>query len=51
MITHHSVYARIYTKHWISAMILFCWLLSYGMQLPTLFKVWGKCRAYTLVDN
>lgn len=22
-------------------MIIFCWLFSYGMQLPTLFKVWG----------
>lgn len=42
MITHHSAYARIYRRHWIAAMILFCWLLSYGMQLPTLFQVWGK---------
>lgn len=42
MIAHHSAYARIYKKHWIAAMILFCWVLSYGMQLPTFFKVWGK---------
>lgn len=23
-------------------MIIFCWLFSYGFQLPTLFKVWGR---------
>lgn len=42
MITHHSVYARIYKKVWIACMIIFCWVFSYGMQLPTLFKVWGN---------
>ncbi|XP_037031398.1 G-protein coupled receptor moody isoform X2 [Bradysia coprophila] len=41
MIAHHSSYAKIYKKHWIAAMILFCWIFSYGMQLPTFFKVWG----------
>lgn len=50
MITHHSVYARIYKKHWITAMILFCWALSYGMQLPTLFSLWGK-RAHKFTSN
>lgn len=44
MITHHGLYARIYKRHWIASMILFCWLLSYGMQLPTFFKVWGKFK-------
>lgn len=42
MITHHSLYARIYKKHWIAMMLVFCWLFSYGMQLPTLLNVWGK---------
>ena len=42
MIAHHSIYARIYKKYWIVAMIIFCWLFSFGFQLPTLFKVWGK---------
>lgn len=42
MIAHHSIYARIYKKFWIVAMIIFCWLFSFGFQLPTLFKVWGK---------
>uniref|UniRef100_A0A336MKP8 CSON001470 protein n=1 Tax=Culicoides sonorensis TaxID=179676 RepID=A0A336MKP8_CULSO len=42
MIAHHSVYSRIYKKHWISCMIIFCWLFSYGFQLPTLLKVWGR---------
>ncbi|CAO1417066.1 unnamed protein product [Diamesa serratosioi] len=42
MIAHHSIYARIYKKFWIVAMIIFCWLFSFGFQLPTLFKIWGK---------
>lgn len=42
MIAHHSIYARIYRKNYIVLMIAFCWLFSYGFQLPTLFKVWGK---------
>lgn len=44
MITHHSLYARIYKRQWIACMLLFCWLFSYGMQLPTLLNVWGKKR-------
>ncbi|XP_063228650.1 G-protein coupled receptor moody-like isoform X2 [Bacillus rossius redtenbacheri] len=41
MITHNSLYNKVYKKVWIGAMIAFCWLLSYGMQTPTLFRVWG----------
>ncbi|XP_055706116.1 G-protein coupled receptor moody isoform X2 [Phlebotomus papatasi] len=41
MIVHHSAYAQVYRRHWIVAMILFCWLFSYGMQVPTLLGVWG----------
>ncbi|XP_055693281.1 G-protein coupled receptor moody isoform X1 [Lutzomyia longipalpis] len=41
MIVHHSAYARVYQRHWIVAMILFCWIFSYGMQVPTLLGVWG----------
>ncbi|XP_067011364.1 G-protein coupled receptor moody [Anabrus simplex] len=42
MITHHNLYNRIYKKGWIAAMIIFCWVFSYGMQLPTLFGIWGS---------
>ncbi|XP_043285261.1 G-protein coupled receptor moody-like isoform X2 [Venturia canescens] len=42
MITHHGLYNKVYKKHWIALMILFCWVFSYGMQLPTLIGVWGK---------
>ncbi|XP_049768742.1 G-protein coupled receptor moody [Schistocerca cancellata] len=42
MIAHHGWYGRIYRRHWIAAMIAFCWLFSYGMQLPTLLGVWGR---------
>ncbi|XP_014472892.1 PREDICTED: G-protein coupled receptor moody-like isoform X2 [Dinoponera quadriceps] len=42
MIAHHAIYGRVYKKYWIAAMIIFCWVFSYGMQIPTLLKVWGK---------
>lgn len=41
MIAHHNVYNRIYKKIWIGAMIALCWVLSFGMQIPTLLGVWG----------
>jgi hypothetical protein len=44
MIVHHSVYSRIYKKVWIGAMIAFCWVLSFGMQIPTLLGVWGESQ-------
>ena len=44
MIAHHSVYNRIYKKVWIAVMIAFCWVLSFGMQIPTLLGVWGKSQ-------
>lgn len=42
MIAHYSTYARIYKRRWITFMIVFCWVFSYGFQLPTFFKIWGK---------
>nr|CAD7401038.1 unnamed protein product [Timema cristinae] len=42
MITRTSVYSKIYKRVWIGAMIVFCWVFSYSMQMPTLFGVWGK---------
>ncbi|KAJ8720321.1 hypothetical protein PYW07_012364 [Mythimna separata] len=42
MIAHHSWYARVYRKHNIAIMIVFSWMFSYGMQIPTLVGVWGK---------
>ncbi|XP_069359945.1 G-protein coupled receptor moody isoform X3 [Maniola hyperantus] len=42
MIAHHSWYARVYRKHNIALMIVFSWMFSYGMQIPTLIGVWGK---------
>lgn len=44
MIAHYGIYGRVYRAGWIAAMIVFCWLFSYGMQLPTLIGVWGKPR-------
>lgn len=41
MIAHHSSYARIYKRHWIACMILFCWAFAFGMLLPTYLKIWG----------
>lgn len=42
MIAHHSSYSRVYRQQWIALMIAFCWLFAFGMQLPTLFGIWGK---------
>ncbi|KAL0120150.1 hypothetical protein PUN28_008064 [Cardiocondyla obscurior] len=42
MIAHHAIYSTVYKKYWIATMIIFCWLFSYGMQIPTLAGVWGK---------
>lgn len=42
MIAKNRYYAKVYTKKCIIAMIVFCWIFSYGFQLPTLFGVWGK---------
>ncbi|XP_063976408.1 G-protein coupled receptor moody isoform X2 [Diachasmimorpha longicaudata] len=42
MITHHNLYGKIYKKHWIAAMILFCYVFSYSMQVPTLIGAWGN---------
>ncbi|XP_011635603.1 G-protein coupled receptor moody isoform X2 [Pogonomyrmex barbatus] len=42
MIAHHAIYSKVYKKFWIASMIIFCWLFSYGMQIPTLMEVWGK---------
>ncbi|XP_015523482.1 G-protein coupled receptor moody isoform X1 [Neodiprion pinetum] len=42
MIAHHEIYNKVYKKHWIALMILFCWCFSYGMQVPTLLGIWGK---------
>jgi len=44
MIAHHNVYNRIYKKVWIAVMIAFCWVISFGMQIPTLLGVWGKSQ-------
>ncbi|XP_033331629.2 G-protein coupled receptor moody isoform X1 [Megalopta genalis] len=41
MIAHHGLYSKVYKKYWIASMIVFCWIFSYGMQLPTLLEVWG----------
>ncbi len=41
MIAHYTVYSKIYRPINVAAMIIFCLLLSFGMQIPTLFGVWG----------
>ncbi|KAJ4449108.1 hypothetical protein ANN_00503 [Periplaneta americana] len=51
MITHHNVYNKIYKKLWIAAMIAFCWLFSFGMQIPTLVGVWERiCKTREIAE-
>lgn len=45
MIAHHGLYSKVYKKYWIAFMIVFCWIFSYGMQVPTLLGVWGKIES------
>lgn len=47
MIAHYSVYSKIYKPCYIAVMIAFCWTLSYGMQLPTFFGIWGETFSKT----
>ncbi|KAK9511528.1 hypothetical protein O3M35_000167 [Rhynocoris fuscipes] len=42
MIAHYGVYTKVYKPFWIACMILFCWALSFGMQVPTFLGYWGK---------
>lgn len=42
MIAHYGTYTKIYKPVWIAAMIVFCWVLSFGMLVPTVLQVWGK---------
>lgn len=49
MIAHHDIYSKVYTKYWIATMIIFCWIFSYGMQIPTLAGVWGESLFYYLI--
>ncbi|XP_031830926.1 G-protein coupled receptor moody [Nomia melanderi] len=42
MIAHHGLYSKVYKKYWIAFMIVFCWIFSYGMQVPTLLGIWGR---------
>ncbi|XP_075234054.1 G-protein coupled receptor moody isoform X2 [Lycorma delicatula] len=42
MIAHYSVYTRVYKPSSIAAMLVFCWFLSFGMQIPTALQKWGK---------
>lgn len=51
MIAHHSWYARVYRKHNIALMIIFSWMFSYGMQMPTLFNIWGKKHNNIMPNN
>ena len=42
MIAHHAMYTKLYKPVYVAAMIVFCLVLSFGLQIPTLFGVWGK---------
>jgi hypothetical protein len=51
MIAHHSWYGRVYRKHNIALMIVFSWMFSYGMQIPTLLGIWGKALLAKLFQS
>jgi protein trapped in endoderm-1 len=42
LIACHSLYDRIYTRHYIVLQILFAWAFSFSIMLPPLLGVWGR---------
>ncbi|XP_071533079.1 protein trapped in endoderm-1-like [Panulirus ornatus] len=42
LIAHHSLYDRVYRRHYIILMIAVVWLFSFGMMVPPLVGVWGR---------
>lgn len=42
LIVHPTLYAKVYKKRYIAAMIIFIWLFSTSMILPTLLGKWGR---------
>ncbi|KAL1138737.1 hypothetical protein AAG570_008799 [Ranatra chinensis] len=57
MIAHYGIYTKIYRPIWIGCMIIFCWLLSFGMQIPTFIGIWGtysydeKLRSCSIIED
>ncbi|XP_017782985.1 PREDICTED: G-protein coupled receptor moody-like isoform X2 [Nicrophorus vespilloides] len=41
LIAFPGLYPRIYTKLKVAIYIGIIWIFSYGLQIPTLFKIWG----------
>lgn len=51
MIAHHTMYSRIYKPINVVAMVIFCIIFSFGMQLPTLFGIWGKYQYHSTLGT
>lgn len=37
-----QVYTKVYTKCRVALFVILCWVISYGLMIPTLLGVWGK---------
>ncbi|XP_076363549.1 protein trapped in endoderm-1-like [Tachypleus tridentatus] len=41
LINHHNLYDKVYQKHYVALMIVFSWIFSFAMLIPTLASAWG----------
>ncbi|XP_076344331.1 protein trapped in endoderm-1-like isoform X2 [Tachypleus tridentatus] len=39
---YHHLYGKIYKKRFVVLMIIFCWVFSFGLLMPTLTRAWGE---------
>ncbi|XP_013792844.2 protein trapped in endoderm-1-like [Limulus polyphemus] len=42
LINHHNLYDKVYRKHYVALMVIFSWIFSFSMLIPTLASTWGK---------
>ncbi|XP_013789554.1 protein trapped in endoderm-1-like isoform X2 [Limulus polyphemus] len=39
---YHHLYGKIYKKRFVVLMIIFCWVFSFALLVPTLTRAWGE---------
>ncbi|XP_075976949.1 G-protein coupled receptor moody-like [Anticarsia gemmatalis] len=51
MISHPSLYPKIYTSRYLSMMIACLWAFPFGILIPTCLEVWGKFSLDTVTGS
>lgn len=42
LIAWPHIYTKVYTKLKVAIFVILCWVISYGLMIPTLLGVWGQ---------